>query len=105
MGQFMRQRKSLVFVRSARVNKDCTLTPVGQQTSMQAAISPMDVMGHLDAASPGQDVTDAQSWNRVDLQRQRQGNRYFDIAGECAGFAGTARHLPELPGYILDEGR
>ncbi len=102
MGQFVCQRKTLFFVRIACVNKDCTLTPVGQQASMQAAISPTYAMRHLDPPRPGQHVANAQGWNRVDLQWQRQGNGCFDIAGELAGFASDACHLPELPGHILD---
>ncbi len=103
MSQFVRQRESLFFVGVARVNKDYAFPPVGQQASMQAAILPTDAMSNLDAPRPGQNVIDTQGWNRVDLQRQRQGNRCFDIAGEPAGSVGAIRHFPEFLGHILDK--
>src|SRR5450759_3137179 len=57
-------------------------------------------MGDLDAPRPAQDVSDAQSGNRVDLQRQRQDDRRLHIARKLAS---STRQRPELLSSILDE--
>src|SRR5260221_2960886 len=93
MGQFVRQCKALLFVSIARVNKDRPLPLIRQQASMQAAISPRYTMRDLDTPRPPQDVSDAQSGNRVDLQRQPPLDRRLHIATESPS---STCHRPEL---------
>src|SRR5260370_8075399 len=100
MGQFVRQRKTLLFVGIACVNEDHPLAPLGQQASVQASVAPTYAMGDLDAPRPVQDVSDAQGGNRIDLQRQRQDDRHLHITGELTR---STSQYPEPLTRILDK--